>query len=93
MVPHELGALLEVGGDPVELRADDEQVERQAGDEQDDVDDREHDQAWSRPHLPENTAQEQVVLEALGEHGVDRGGGLADQRGVGGVGAACSGWP
>ena len=42
--PHDLGALLEVGGDPGQLRADDEQVERQPGDQQDDVDDGEHDQ-------------------------------------------------
>ena len=44
---HEVGALLEVGGDPGELGADDEQVERQPGDEQDDVDDGQHDQLAS----------------------------------------------
>src|SRR5581483_7112578 len=40
----ELGALLEVPGDPGQQRAHPEQVERQPGDQQHDVDDREDDQ-------------------------------------------------
>ena len=73
IVADESRALLEVGGDAGELAAHDAQVERQPGDQQDDVDDGQHDQRRSRPHLAEDTAEEQVVLEALGEHGVDAG--------------------
>src|SRR6202034_3604696 len=42
--PHDLRALLEIARDPGEQRPDPEQVEGEAGHEQDDVDDRQDDQ-------------------------------------------------
>src|SRR5262249_37159452 len=44
-LPHGVRALLQVRGDPAQQRPDPEQVEREPGDQQDDVDDRENDQA------------------------------------------------
>src|SRR5450755_522428 len=42
--PHDLAALLQVGGDAGEQRPDPEEVEREPGDQQDDVDKRQDDQ-------------------------------------------------
>ena len=84
---HQVAALLEVVGDRAELAADDPQVDRQAGDQQHDVDDGQHDERGHHdPHLPEHPAEEQVVLEPLGEHRLHALGGDGDQGGVLGVG-------
>ena len=79
-------------GDPGELAADDEQVERQPGDQQDDVDDRQHDHRGHILTLPSTRPRNRWCSRPSARTASTPLGGLADQRGVRGVraAAACS---